>query len=381
MPLFAVNLPDAVFESIKELIEQRRYRDVEAFVEVAALNQLALERGTPPADLVRAKASVHTDAPSRENAGSVTKVGTETSKNGRRELRNKKTAGGRISRTSFVLEKKQSHDAIPETLEGFVRFGAADVLRPANANGAADHIFGQVNRLFPLKVACRGIANVALSNGNNWPDYSVVHDVVGERASKLGSLLEKWDSLHDRKRDEQLATGLPKRGNSASRDRFISQLVARVTRGGDVYAGALCQYQLAAFEGERVALTQDGLAFASLENPIMDGGDSQVRITLGDEEVRFLTDLILRQVNTERQDMGIVLRGIANGKGTPTELSNAVRAELPQDWTEGMMLTHISGLVARLADLHLIKRKWDGRFVQYEIGDKERAEAFLRDKG
>lgn len=378
MPLFAINLPEAVFDSIKELIEQRRYRDVEAFVEVAALNQLALERGTPPAELTRAKASVRAESASRESSGSVTKVSAETSKNGRHELRTKKAADGRISRTSFVLEKRPSQDAIPETLEGFARLGAADVLRPAEANGAADHIFGQVNRLFPIKVACRGIANVALSNGRNWPDYSVVHDLVGERASRLGSLLEKWDLQHDRKRDEQLATGLPKRGNSASRDRFISQLVARVTRGGNVYAGALCQYQLAAFEGDRVALTRDGLAFASLENPIMDGGDSQARVTLGDEEVRFLTDLILRRVNTERQDMGIVLLGIADGHGTPTELSNVVRTRLPQDWTEGMMLTHISGLVARLADLRLIRRKWDGRFVTYEIGDKERAEVFLQ---
>jgi hypothetical protein len=110
----------------------------------------------------------------------------------------------------------------------------------------------------------------------------------------------------------------------------------------------------------------------------MDGGDSKVRVTLGDEEVRFLTDLILRRVNAECQDMAIVLRGIAEGHGTPTQLSNAVRAQLPQDWTEGMMLTHISGLVARLADLRLIRRKWDGRFVTYEIGDKNRAEAFLQ---
>jgi hypothetical protein len=278
-----------------------------------------------------------------------------------------------------VLEKKMAPDVVPEILQPFARFGATEVLEPANPNGGAeDHIFGQVNRLFPLKVACRGIANVAFSSGKSWPEYSVVHDVVAERAAKLGSLLEKWDLQHDRKRDEQLATGLPKRGNSASRDRFISQLIARVTRSGDVYAGALCQYQLAAFEGDRVALTKEGLVFGSLENPILDSADSDVRTSLSEEEIGFFTDLILHRMSTERRDMGIVLRWVASGKGTPTDLSNAVRAELPQDWTEGMMLTHISGLVARLADLRLIKRQWDGRFVRYEIGDKERADAFVQ---
>lgn len=81
-------------------------------------------------------------------------------------------------------------------------------------------------------------------------------------------------------------------------------------------------------------------------------------------------------MSTERHDLGIVLREIASGKGSPTELNNAVRAELPKDWTEGMMLTHISGLVARLVDLRLLRRKWDGRFVTYEIGDKK-ADAFF----
>ena len=377
MPLFAINLPDAVFDSIKKLIEQRRYRDVEAFVEVAALNQLALERGTSPTELARKNEGERTKSLGPDvapNAGS----GNEAQRNGRPEGRNKKPADGKISRTSFVLEKKPSQDTAAEALEGFARFGTAEVLTPAPHIGLQDRIFGQVNRLFPFKVACRGIANVALSNGRHWPDYSAVHDLVGERASKLGSLLEKWDLEHDRKRDEQLATGLPKRGNSASRDRFVSQLVARVTRAGEAYPGALFSYQLTGFDGDgRVALTEDGLAFAALANPVLDVGNSQVRTTLSDEEVLFLTDLILRRVFVERQDMSVVLRGIADGHSTPTELSKSIRTQLKEDWTDGMLLTHISGLVARLADLRLIRRKWDGRFVKYEIGDKQRAEAFL----
>jgi hypothetical protein len=200
MPLFAINLPDAVFDPIKELIDQRRYRDVEGFVEVAALNQLALERGTPPADLAPVKSRSEREGPKRHNeSAGLAARSIEPHRNGRQDARSRKPADGRIARTTFVLEKKSSSDISPQVLEPFARHDGTEVLVPASPNGgAADHVFGQVNRLFPLKVACRGIVNVALANGKHWPEYSVVHDVVGEHASKLGSMLEKWDQQHDR---------------------------------------------------------------------------------------------------------------------------------------------------------------------------------------
>ena len=57
----------------------------------------------------------------------------------------------------------------------------------------------------------------------------------------------------------------PGKGNSASRDRFLSQFLARVTRGGEVYPGAVCQYQLARFEDAAIVLTNRGLEFSRIE--------------------------------------------------------------------------------------------------------------------
>jgi hypothetical protein len=39
--------------------------------------------------------------------------------------------------------------------------------------------------------------------------------------------------------------------------------------------------------------------------------------------------------------------------------------------------THLSGLVARLADLRLLSRRWEGRNVHYELGDDTQVKEFL----
>ena len=52
MPLIAMNLSDKLFYQIKDLVERGLYISPEAFLEIAAFNQLALERGATPAEII-----------------------------------------------------------------------------------------------------------------------------------------------------------------------------------------------------------------------------------------------------------------------------------------------------------------------------------------
>jgi len=243
--------------------------------------------------------------------------------------------------------------------------------RPEVSN---DRVFGQVNRLFPLKLACRWIAARTFSKQSDdtqdWPSYPLISDTLADDAATLGSLLEKSDIAAGRKRDEQLATGLPRRGNSASRDRFLGQFIARITRAGEIYSGALCHYVLARFKHDVIALTEQGVLFAEIKNPILDSADLTSKTALSAEETDFLTRQILKLVPPERDDMRIVLSAIAEGKVRPNDLIEAIRPLFPSNWTDSMVLTHISGLVARLSDLELIARRWQGRQVEYELAKK-----------
>jgi hypothetical protein len=55
MPLLTVNLTSRIFQEVSPLIERGLYTGLDQFMEIAALNQLALERGiTPEAESERA---------------------------------------------------------------------------------------------------------------------------------------------------------------------------------------------------------------------------------------------------------------------------------------------------------------------------------------
>jgi hypothetical protein len=232
-----------------------------------------------------------------------------------------------------------------------------------------DHVFGQVNRLFPIKLACRWLATFSAAEGK-WPKLGAISDRMADDAATVGSLLEQWDNEASRKRDEQLSTGLPRRGNSSSRDRFLSQFVARSTRGGEIYPGAICQYGLAKFVDSAIVLTEQGLAFAQTESPVLDTKDKKTPTALSADETDFLVRQVLSGVPSERNDMQIILAAVQEGKTTPSDLTTTVQSKFPREWTQGMALTHISGLVARLAELRLLRRQWQGRHVTYELGDK-----------
>jgi hypothetical protein len=385
----AINLSDKLFLQIKELVERGNYKTFESFLEVAAYSQMALERGAAPAEVI---SEVHCQV--RENAAidpgrkvhdpSAQAPGT-TGKRPKNRKRAKPDPERRTAkRQVFVLDTVAPEDDPAAVLKPFGLSsplgGAPSPCDPIKIKSdESEHIFGQVNRLFPLKIACRWLAARAFSPaGAEWPVYSAVSDSLGDEAGKLGTLLERWDEAAGRKRDDQLATGLPRRGNSASRDRFLSHFLARVTRSGQAQPGAACHYLLTAFQGDRLALTHQGVAFAQIKNPVLDTADKAALEALSHEEADFLFRQVLDWVPRERDDMRIVVSAIVDGNATPGDLVRSVQTKFPRKWTQSMVMTHVSGLVARLADLRLLRRQWQGRNVQYELGEPQRVDGFLK---
>lgn len=375
MPLFAVNLSDKLFTAIKELVEDGKYASFESFLEIASFNQLALERGSSPQDIVdRGHRHVRGQESRSADDGASPKGKAERPASRKKPGRNGETRKAAIS----VARNGSDSDALsPADYDAaFDRLALAtwpeNGLKPGRLEPgtlATQRLFGQVNRLLPLKLACRWLAKSSAAD-RKWPKYDAISDRLADDAATIGSLLEKWDMESGRKRDELLATGLPRRGNSASRDRFLSQFVARLTRGGDIYPGAICLYQLAKFEESTLVLTEQGLGFAQIDSPVLDAKNKKTPTALSEDETNYLVQQVLSWVPTERDDMRIVLKAVQEGRTTPSELTAAVQSEFPRDWTESVALTHISGLVARLAELRLLRRQWQGRRVTYELGNK-----------
>ncbi len=386
MPVIAVNLAAGTFAEIQRVVEKGLYVSPEQFLEIAAFNQLALERGTKPDKIVadghrkqgrgkgaEAPAVVEQDeipVLMRNRSGDA--VGATqlalTRADAAPKARSRRTA-------SAAVRKSEEAEVVPidgtellkqlslERITGAVPAPAETRPRPDG-----ERLWGQVNRLFALKVAARWLS-ISAAQGGDWPKLDAVSDPMADAAAGLGTYLDQVDERLAHKRDDVLATGLPRRGNAASKDRFVSQFVARTTRNGDIYPGGICQYALATFVGDRLLLTGAGVELANARNPILDDAKNDPP-TLSDAERGLLIRTVFAFVPGERRDFELVVRLIREGRATPDELMGAIRGQLPEAWSDVMARTHVSGVIARMADLGVIHRKWDGRNVKYVVGDQ-----------
>lgn len=371
MPVIAANITSTLFQRVRNLVERGLYANPEQFLEIAAFNQIALEDGAKPADLMprRPPERIDSDRAGVEGPADVVPATPKGKAQTSRRVRQTALPGRRSA--SNRLDQDFS-----DVMRQFSTFRERRLVSPPpttrSAPVAEDRIWGQVNRLFPMKVASRGIAMLNVGN-SEWGEYDHFAQELARLSAGLGSCLETDDKRAGRKRDELLSTGLPKAGNIASQDRFMSQFVARLTRAGEIYPGAICQYGLAAFDGSRLGLTQDGLTLAGLASPILDGPSMKVESTLSDAERQFLIHLVRTSVASEAKDFRNVLTAVASGTSTPDDLLQASKGVLPQLWSDIMTRTHVSGVVARLADLELLRRVWAGRNVTYEVTSTGRA--------
>jgi hypothetical protein len=376
----AINMSDKLFVSIKEKIEAGLYQSFDGFLEIAAFNQLALERGVTPAELM---ARGHRSIPPDDTA--VQPNGRFASSGQLRSVAGSRRKAATVAAQS-VVTIAPPRVAAP-LLDADVEAAFASVARvrealalpePARAvtHDRADPVFGQVNRLFPLKLACRWLASAAARDAR-WPDIVMAGGELAAMAAVIGSALARWDSETERKRDEQLATGLPRHGNKPSQDRFLTQFVARVTKSGEVYPGAVCQYELARCRDAELALTDRGREFSDLGNTVLDARDPATPAALSKAETDFLVSQVVAYVPGERDDMRAILSAVQAGSTTPSELTKSVTPFFQRGWTDSMVQTHISGLIARLGDLRLLRRNWQGRNVRYELGDADQIAAIL----
>src|SRR5947208_3682154 len=360
MPVITVNLTSGIYERIKALVEKGLYATPEQLLEIAAFNQVALEDGLRPEELL---ARGHREVGRTQSPTSRKRAKGEQRRPAGRAADRLAVRVGRDSRGRGVapveIDNLLGRLAQPKGQDRFPTPARAALRLPS------ERLWGQVNRLFPLKFACRWLA-IANADKAEWERYDVVSERLSDDAAALGSALEEVDDAAGRKRDELLSTGLPRRGNIASQDRFLSQFLARTTRSGEIYPGAICQYALADFDGDRLVLTDRGNELALLRNPILDDDLRKAVATLSDDERSLLTNQVLTYVPGELHDVRLVLGAVVAGKVTPDALFNAVRLELPAHWSDVMTRTHVSGIVARLTEMGLLRRRWEGRTVTYE---------------
>jgi hypothetical protein len=345
MPIITVNVPPSTFNDVMALVSAQRYASPEQFLEIAAYNQLALERGARVGDLVtRANSApqAHTK-PFKSEASVARKLPKPAA--------DIQTGPESISQADYaVIAERLSIESLSRER----------LPKAAKSEETNERIWGQVNRYLPFKVAARWIA-IQANRSSAWPSVTSVLKSMPADASILGDRVRRSDVNVGRAKEEMLCVGLPQHLDSAQR--FITQIVGRLTRSEKFHPGALFQYGLAALQDSTIALTDPGIEFAALHSPVID--DDFASESLSEQERGFLVEHIFSIVKSEASDFRSIMQTIKEGHSSPDALIAASRAFLPESWTDLARRTHVYGLLARMGQLGLVGKNWEGRRVSY----------------
>lgn len=250
-------------------------------------------------------------------------------------------------------------------------FDVLTVDPPVSDRIDTEPLWGQYNRIFPMKLSIRRLAIVLSQRGLDEAPYQRFRDETAKVARAYGLRLHEIDEEQSRGRGEKFSAALPTGDKvERSKDRFKTHFVGQIDSSGNL-TGSLPNLQFVNIHPETngFGITQAALEFAQIDNPLLDE-DIRSDESLSDTERQFYLDHVTNEHPAEFEAMSTVADAIANGINRPDPLSERV-GELSDDWSSAQASTVRSGLIGRMHELGLVSRKRVGvRGVGYEITDR-----------
>lgn len=346
-----IDLPDPLVGQIKEVVNDENYDDAREFVTTAIENQLELEEST----------------------------GDEV-----------KTLDEAIQ--EFDDDAASSNDDTDEDADlvtdglGRQEYTAVEMVpNPETSRLEDGPLWGQYNRIFPVKLVVRRLANViqeqntdgtaSTDNGLQWIDLDQFQDETAQLARSYGLEIQEYDETKSRGRGEKLASGLPT-GDDArkSKNRFIAHFIGHADSNQNL-RGAPPNLHFVTISDEsvpRIGITKPGLRFAERVNPLLDEGPA-ADDPLSQDEREFFLNHVQEQLPEEHEAIIATATAIANGHDRPDDLTARI-AEFDEEWSQSQAKTMRSGMVSRMHELGLLERERVGqRGIAYaltETGDK-----------
>lgn len=234
----------------------------------------------------------------------------------------------------------------------------------------AKWLFGQVNRVLPIKFGLR-ILIALLKDAGDSLVLDWFHEKAAYEARRFGQILKQQDEARNRKRGERLSVGFPTGQLAKSTSRYKSHFLGyqQLTTGRSVGALPELGFAVIAKEdggGYSIGVTKGGLKFGLLPNPALD--DGEIGETMSNEEAIYYVEHVCAEAKGEADALGLVMGWIAEGHGSPEEMDARMALVFP-DWSSSMRGTNRSGAIGRAADLGLVLKVRTGADVRYELSD------------
>jgi hypothetical protein len=228
------------------------------------------------------------------------------------------------------------------------------------------YIWGQYSKFFPVKVVLRCLGRLSINQ--NQVKLKDLQNYAYAEAVKIKQALEENDKNSDRKRGERFSAGLPD-SNEKSKNRFVNHFIGYQTANGD-NVGILLSLGFVSITGGNIKMTNLGLNFCRLYNPILDAGEDS-SVLFGPEEIDYLLTHLKTNLGREYQAMQKIVEWINDGCNTPDLLNDKIKlldyeqALTGKAWTEVVVNTMRTGFLGRMHDLRLIEREKHGNKTEY----------------
>ena len=328
---YIIDVPIEQIEKIKVLIKAGNYRNLQEFAQVSIENQLFMENS---------------------NEESLEPHGL----NQYTEISNKPKEENKVQTQKFFLSRDIQGVPTSQTPLNKIRQSC---------------LWGQYNRILPIKVTLRTLANYIKYSGTNI-DLESFQENASNIAREIGIKLQTIDEKNNRYRDERFSTGFPI-GNDEykAKSRFKMHFVGYLTKDNVIEGspGSLGFVDISRDKNGKVTigLTKEGLEFALIENPVLDSENFDV--ILSDPEKEYYINHVLNNVKAEAAAMILVLSSIKNGADNP-DLLNKKIGVLNNSWSDDVVNTMKVGLISRLFELNLIVKQKQGLHVKYILTSK-----------
>ncbi|MFO7846792.1 MAG: hypothetical protein R6V27_09545 [Balneolaceae bacterium] len=349
---FIADLNNEHLEEINKLIDKKRYNSVAQFISVAIENQLYLE-------------STEIDEKSK-------------------------------SRGNIFLDEnrfKEERSSIPnyDNIEISIKNSNPETVNPPENNqivifpsGQIEDcwLWGQINRIFPIKLGLKVLLSKLKNNA--WIGLNEFKNEAAVIAGKYRQMIDELSSHKDLNKRE-IAAGLPiyptKTGDNLkvenSMNRYKNQFLAFKRYNDEKLSGALIDLRFANVksvqkeheEKELIGITEAGLKFAKLFNPIMNKQISGETLS-GDEKDFYINHIRENHIGEYNATIWM-LEKLKNGFSSRSSLNEELEKDYNNRWNlkKEVVNTQRAGLTARMTELGLIDKIKKGITVKYLLSE------------
>jgi len=341
---YLVDVTQKQADEIAKLINVGKYQTVAQFILTAIENQIYIENtGSEPLSSIVA---------ARKDSDSLNKSDLVVIKD---------------SRNIALVEIKSQ----PKTVAAPDFSGLAASLYKTKEENC--WLWGQTNKIFPVKIGLRVL--YAIIGSEQWLDLEEFKEKAADIAAGYGTAIRKYEDKKNKIRDERISAGLPDEKEFKSKFRYKGHFLAYMRKDGKL-DGAMPFLRFANLNKDEkgkifIGLTEPGLNFARIENPVIDHNDFEK--SFSQTEIDFYLDYISKNVKGEASAIKWVLNKITNGINDRNSINKELNREIAPSWgetSEAVVNTQRAGLMARMFELGLLQKKKEGITVAYIIADR-----------